>query len=212
MNPLSHAKKAVETHPAKITAKEFLEMVAENPSVFEHWETPLEITEYVNCNNLPITHLSPHLTFSGKDKFGNSASFYQCKNLQIATGTFQGAVDFSDSGVKKIKNLNVGENKTRFSATFSSCPHLQTASGTYEGFVTFYKSGIHAIQNLHIKNSDKDGDYADFYECPNLKNLEGWNLSKKIIIEPDKLQTEKKHRAALQKFHKETQVEELPFL
>jgi hypothetical protein len=42
MTPLSHAKIAVKEHPAKITAKEFLEMIAENPAVFEHWNTPLE--------------------------------------------------------------------------------------------------------------------------------------------------------------------------
>jgi hypothetical protein len=47
MTPLAHAKKAIKANPAKVTAKEFLAMIEENPSVFKEWETPLEITEFV---------------------------------------------------------------------------------------------------------------------------------------------------------------------
>jgi hypothetical protein len=43
----------------KITADEFLAMIAENPSIFEHWDSPLEITESVDCRMNNITHLSP---------------------------------------------------------------------------------------------------------------------------------------------------------
>jgi hypothetical protein len=48
--------------------------------------------------------------------------------------------------------------------------------------------------------------------CPNLENLEGWDLSKEIVIEPEKLAAEKRRRAALKKFHKNTKPKTLPFL
>ncbi len=75
-------KKTIEQHPAKITAKEFFEMIKGNPSVFEHWETPLEITEFIDCEYSPITHLSKHLTFSGKDNHGDSAMFCDYSSRQ----------------------------------------------------------------------------------------------------------------------------------
>jgi hypothetical protein len=77
-------------------------MIMENPSVFEHWETPLEITGYVNCQNSPITHLSPHLTFSGKNEDGDTASFLNCPNLKVATGNYPGFVIFNNSGIQQV--------------------------------------------------------------------------------------------------------------
>jgi hypothetical protein len=158
MNILSHAKKAVGVPTGKITADEFYTMLEDNPSVFEHWETPLEITEYVYCGSSPITHLSKHLTFSGKRENGDSASFYKCKNLKTATGTFQGAVDFSNSSVKKIENINVGKNKRGYTANFALCKNLKIATGKFSGFVSFGASGIESIQNLHIENPDEYGE------------------------------------------------------
>ncbi len=213
---LSEAKKAVEIHPPKITAKEFYAMIKENPSVFRNWDIPLEITEYVNCYNSPITHLSKHLTFSGKTgkiNSGNSANFRHCENLKIATGIYKGGVCFSHSGIEKIENLTVTQTETHeLAANFKHCKSLQIATGTFDNYVTFEASGIHSIQNLHIQNPDWDGDFACFSDCSNLRTLEGWNLSKQIEIEPEKLEYEIKRRATLKKFHKETQVEELPFL
>jgi hypothetical protein len=212
MTPLSHAQTAIKEHPAKITAQEFLEMIAENPSVFEHWDTPLEITEFVKCNNSAITHLSPHLTFSGKNEVESAAHFWECPNLKIATGTYLGKVVFSNSGIKRIENLTVTKaNKNGVAATFVNCPNLQVATGTYPGFVYFQNSGIERIENLTITNPHNDGYYADFLYCPNLKTLEGWDLSQKIIIEDAKLAAEKSRRALL-KFHKESQPKSLPFL
>jgi hypothetical protein len=66
----------------RITAEEFLGMIAENPSVFEHWDTPLEITEYVDCSHTNITHLSPHLTFSGNKNSFEKLMAGTSKNLQ----------------------------------------------------------------------------------------------------------------------------------
>jgi hypothetical protein len=273
-------------------------MIAETPSVFEHWDTPREITEYVCCDFSEITHLSPYLIFSGKDSDGKVADFESCPNLKIATGNFKGRVDFRNSAIEKIENLNVGKNKrgdsasfymcplkiatgnfegcvsfkcsgvekienlhagenkygraawfdlceflktatgnfpgavnfmgsniekienlhitgkdyNGFSANFSQCKHLQIATGNFEGSINFWNSGIERIENLNIQNPDKNDKYTDFSECPNLQTLEGWDLSKKIKIEPEKLEAEIKRRSALKTFIKETQPEELPFL
>jgi hypothetical protein len=212
MNPLPQAKAAIAQYPAKITAAEFHTMISENPSVFEHWETPLEITEYVNCYESPITHLSQHLTFSGKNSDGATADFRRCKSLKIATGTFHNLVAFNSSGIEKIENLTIiNTDSALWAACFGGCKNLKIATGTYPGFVNFENSGIESIQNLHIQNPAYDENFACFRNCPNLHTLAGWDLSKKIGIEPQKLEVEKKQRK-LHKFIKETQPEELPFL
>jgi hypothetical protein len=43
----------------KITAKEFYAMISKKPAIFEPWYTPIEITEYIDCEHFEITHLSP---------------------------------------------------------------------------------------------------------------------------------------------------------
>jgi hypothetical protein len=196
-----------------ITTEEFYAMIAENPSVFEHLETPLKITGYVDCNNCPITHLSKHLIFSGKHKDDWSANFSYCKSLQIATGTFNGFVTFGESGVQKIENLHITKPcNAGWAASFENCKSLQIATGHYPGFVDFEGSGVKSIQNLHIGNTDINGNFVAFYHCSHLHSLEGWDLSKKTLIEPEKLKAEIKRRASLQKFVKETQAKTLPFL
>jgi hypothetical protein len=196
----------------KIKAAEFHELVNTNPNVFEQWNTPLEITEYIICSENPITHLSPFLTFSGKDGDGDVANFRACPNLKIATGTFHGFVNFNYSGVEKIKNLQITKTTLGWVASFMGCKSLQTATGNYIGFLTFQESGIHTIQNLHIESPDENGNYADFTDCPNLQTLESWDLTKQIVIEPEKLAAEKRRRASLQKFIQTTQPHALPFL
>jgi hypothetical protein len=196
----------------KISANEFYDMIEKNPRVFEHWNTPLEITESVSCIGSEITHLSPHLTFSGNDKASWAADFMLADNLKNATGTFHGYVRFQQSGIEKIENLTITKtNKEQAAATFSFCKNLQIASGTYPGYIDFNHSNIQSIQNLHIKNPNIHGAYADFENCPNLQTLKGWDLSKEIWIEPEKLAAEKERRT-LQKFRKENQPKELPFL
>jgi hypothetical protein len=211
---LSEAPKAVKSHPKIITAQEFLEMIAENPSVFEHWNTPLEITGVVNCIRSNITHLSPSLTFSGFNKDGNTAYFTHCPNLKVATGTFHGCVYFSNSSIEKIENLKIkNANYGDTAASFEDCKTLQIATGSYPSYVNFSGSGIQSIQNLSIQKPDQiSKEFATFFNCPNLKTLEGWDLSKKISIEPEKLEAEAKKRKSLKKFHKESQAPELPFL
>jgi hypothetical protein len=195
-----------------ITAEEFYTMISKNPSVFENWETPLKITEYVECRKSPITHLSKHLIFT-KNTDGSAAHFNLCPNLKIATGTFYGCVSFGNSGIEKIEALSITQpNKLGEAATFAYCKSLQIACGNYPGFVNFGESGVHSIKDLHIQNPDKNGDYVAFYNCHNLHNLEGLDLNKQIWIEKHKLQKEIKRRTAIQKFVIETSPQELPFL
>jgi hypothetical protein len=196
-----------------ITATEFQNLLSRNPSVFEHWDTPLNITEYINCTNSPITHLSKHLIFSGTDENGNSAHFFSCPNLKVATGTFDGYTCFTNSAIQKIEDLFVREvNELAGAASFFRCKELKIATGTYAGYVNFLESGIHSIHNLHIETSDEDGHYATLNRCPNLKNLGNWDLSKKVEIEEEKLEAERRRRKSLQKFVRQTQAPELPFL
>jgi hypothetical protein len=196
----------------KITAEELYEMIYENPSVFEHWDTPLEISEYVSCRKSPITHLSKYLTFSGKNDNGWCGTFFDCPSLKIATDTFHRYTLFVNSGIQKIENLIITKTDwLNWAANFESCKNLKIATGNYPGFVTFCESGVQSIQNLHIQNPSKGGSYASFLKCPALHTLESWDLSQKIDIEKEKLSKEKERRALL-KFRKESQPKELPFL
>jgi hypothetical protein len=160
--------------PSKITAQKFLAMIAENPSVFKHWETPLEITEYVNCQDSPITHLSKYLTFSGKNERGDAAYFLRCPNLETATGTFDGHLSILGSGIQYIENLTITQpDKYGNAAEFTHCKNLQVATGTYPGFVRFESSGIGRIKNLVITQPDNSGNAANFEDCRNLKVATG---------------------------------------
>jgi hypothetical protein len=199
----------------QITAQEFLEMISENPSVFEHWDTPLEITEYVDCQDTEITHLSQYLTFSGINDIGIAADFSDCKKLKIATGTFHGGVQFVESGIVKIEKLKTTPLKQKIAGPWSSfegCKDLEVASGTFYQFASFLNSGIHSIKKLHVENHNPDREHANFEKCTKLQTLEGWDLSKPIWIEPEKREAEIKRRQALKKFAQENQAKELPFL
>ncbi len=187
-------------------------MVKKNPSVFKDWKTPLEIKGYVECEESPITHLSKHLIFSGRNKAGNTADFFRCKNLQIATGTFNGLAYFVQSGIKKIKELSITQPNTNgWAANFFLCPNLKIATGNYPGLVNFRRSGIQKIKNLHIQNPDPDGIFVLLSDCENLNNLKDLNLEQTLEIEPEKLAREKERRA-VQQFFQKTQPKKLPFL
>jgi hypothetical protein len=197
----------------KISADEFYRMVLGNLSIFKTLETPLEVTEYLNCKITEITHLSQYLTFSGRNKDGEVGDFSSCRNLKVATGTFNGLVDFSGSGIERIENLHITQgNWEGNAACFHGCKSLKIATGNYRGCVDFQHSGIHSIQNLHIKHGNSDGVFAEFKDCSNLKTLEGWDLSQRIWIEKEKIEEEIKRRQSLKRFHTETQIPKLPFL
>ena len=109
----------IRTLPPKITGREFENCINIDPSCCKDLKEPLEITTYVDLADSKITHLSPLVNFSGRDMFKNTASFRNCKNLKVATGTFSGSVDFSNSGIEKIENLITD---TKATASFSNCP------------------------------------------------------------------------------------------
>ena len=151
----------------QITGWEFVRLINKNPSWCKDLKEPLEITTYADLHKSTITHLSPLLTFSGEDKDGWVASFWGCKNLEIATGTFKRFVYFGDAAIKQIKDLNItGRTNNGYSALFNNCPRLKVATGTYEGAVNFQETGIVTIKDLVIKNTDQTGLKAKFGECP----------------------------------------------
>jgi hypothetical protein len=187
MTTFSEAKKAIETTPAKITAAEFYTLLDENPSIFKAWKTPLEITEPVYLQYSPITHLSPHLTFSGKDEKDRSATFKDCEALEIATGTFHNAVSFKRSGIKTIETLHIlSSDYEGIAAHFLGCKQLQTLQGTYPGAVSASGSGISNIENVHIETPNSHGVYMFLYGCPNITQFGKWK-SQRIAIEKWKL-------------------------
>ena len=183
----------------QITSDEFKQAVNKNPTWASTITEPIEITDYCDMPNSKITHLSPLLTFSGKDKHGDSANFSGCKNLKIATGNYKGFVYFNKSGIEKIRNLKCGKDNSGDSANFSGCKNLRIATGNYEGAVNFSESGIEKIENLNC-GKNNNGYSADFYGCKNLKvatgNYEGAvDFSYSGIEKIENLKCEKhKHR------------------
>jgi len=150
----------------KITGEEFVELIEKNPSWCKTITEPLKVTTYVDLIKSEITHLSPLLTFNGKNSDGWAADFDHCKNLKVATGTFNGIIDFSGSGIEKIENLTVTvSNDKGESADFHNCKNLKIATGTYAGAVYFTNSGVTTIKNLIIKSTKKSNKKAWFLDC-----------------------------------------------
>jgi hypothetical protein len=207
--------------PDKITRKEFLCLLQKNPSFCKDLTKPLTITGYVILTNHPITHLSKYLIFE------LGANFENCPKLKIATGKFLNPVSFKGNAIEEIQELEVysegalqdqeGEDFSPFNdeleaANFSDCQNLKAASGTFHGWVTFQNSGIQKIKNLETTMADSYGKYANLHGCKKLTQLDSWDLSKEIYIEPEKLEAEIKRRAALKQFIDKSKPEELPFL
>jgi hypothetical protein len=158
----------------KITAEEFKAFINQDPSWCKTLTEPTEITTYCNMMGSNITHLSPLLTFSGRDEYGVVASFSHCENLRIATGTYHGFVSFFSSGVEEIRDLVISAPDTNgYAASFYTCKNLRVASGTYPGFVDFSQSGVEEIKDLVVSTPDVDGDAASFYGCKNLRVVTG---------------------------------------
>ena len=161
----------------QITSAEFKQAVNIDPAWASTITKPIEITDYCDMPNSKITHLSPLLTFNGKNNDGDSANFSGCKNLKIATGNFKGYSSFSYSGIEKIENLNCGVDKNGNSTFFSGCKNLRIATGNYEGAVDFSESGIEKIENLNC-NKNISTHSSHFGKCENLKMQ---NLTNQVI-------------------------------
>jgi hypothetical protein len=110
-----------------ITAKELKSLIEMDPSWARTLTEPIEITTYANLNNSKITHLSPYLHFSGKDKDGNAASFRGCTGLEVAEGVFDGFVDFGVDYDELELNLETkGGNEDTIDVIDQTRPEAQT--------------------------------------------------------------------------------------
>jgi hypothetical protein len=144
----------------QITAEQFQQDVELDPAWASKLTEPVEITEFCELIDSDITHLSPLLHFTGRNYWGDGASFWGCKSLKVAEGTFQGCVNFSESGIEKIGNLTITKPKNDGDAAyFFRCKSLKVAEGTFPGYVGFAESGIEKIGNLAITSPNNDGEY-----------------------------------------------------
>ena len=152
----------------KITGEEFTNLIEKDPSWCLTIKKPLEITTYVNLEYSKITHLSELLNFTGKNTYGDSADFSNCKNLKTATGNFKHGVMLQGSGIEKVEKLNVGIDDNGNSAGFTECKNLKTASGNFKSYVNFDNSGVTTIKKLHVEKSGTAplNEKASFKNCP----------------------------------------------
>lgn len=158
----------------RITSDYLKRAVKTDPSWASKLTVPVEITDYCNMARSKITHLSPLLHFSGRNKEGECANFSRCLDLKVAEGSFAGFVNFDESGVEKIGDLNItAYDQDGYAASFADCPKLKVAEGIFPGYVGFSNSGIEQIGKLHIASPDTDGNAASFDGCPKLKVAEG---------------------------------------
>lgn len=156
----------------QITSAEFRAAVELDPAWASKLTKPTGITGFCDMGKSNITHLSPLLHFLGKNEWGNSTYFCNCRFLEIAEGNFEGLADFHGSNIKKIGALTCGVDRHGNSASFYGCESLKVAEGTYPGFVNFNYTKIKKIGNLSCgKNSI--GNSAFFWECRSLKVAEG---------------------------------------
>lgn len=138
----------------RITSAQFRDAVKLDPAWASKRTEPVEITDFCNMMGSRITHLSPLLNFTGRNKYGDSASFYNCRHLKIAEGKFSGSVSFSRSEIQKIGNLTCGRSNYGNSAYFYKCKFLKVAEGEFPGFVSFYGSGIQEIKDFSCEKNN----------------------------------------------------------
>ncbi len=161
----------------KITAEDFEKAIMLDPAWASKLNEPVEITTFCEITSSDISHLSPHLHFTGKNCCGMVAEFWFCQNLKVVQGTFHGGVSFSQAGIERIdyESFAVTECRGVAATTFSSCFDLKVAEGTFAGPVYFSSCGIERIdpKKLIITPTGEKGMVAIFDECPRLKVVEG---------------------------------------
>lgn len=158
----------------KITAQEFEDRTKIDPNWCAEITEPIEVTDYLHMRNSNIKSLSPLLTFTGRDTEGQVADFRDCKDLVIAQGKFHGFVSFTDSGIKKIQDLEVIQPDLEGkAASFMGCEHLKIATGKYNGYVCFAHSEIEKLENLIITQTDPHGDCLSCDHCEHLTEVKG---------------------------------------
>jgi len=161
----------------RISAEEFKRRVKENPAWAKNLAHPVIVYEYANMRGSNIEYLSRWLRFSGKDPDGECASFIDCKNLINAEGTYDGSVDFSKSGVRKIGRIKVlGVDRQSWSAYFYKCANLKKISGEYLGPVAAAESGVKEIKNLRITKHNRDKEKLDL-SCTEVSKIDDYSAA-----------------------------------
>jgi len=94
----------------EISAEEFTNFVTKDPNWASRLTSPIFIKGEVNLKNHPISELSIYLHFQ------DAADFSDSPNLKIATGTYNGHVNFSETSIEGIENLIILQ-PTLFPAT-----------------------------------------------------------------------------------------------
>ena len=153
----------------KINAEEFLRLTKNNSSWAAELTKPLEVCGFLRADKSPITHLSPHLHFTGENSSNWSASFENCRLLTKAEGKFSGAVSFIQTGITEIGEIEVemGKKESRgLSCTFFNCKQLKEARGKYKGRVYFGAAGIRTIGELECKEADFSGCLVEKIKGP----------------------------------------------
>jgi len=181
------------SQPAKdserISAEEFKRRTEENPSWAKNLTHPVVVYEYVSMINSRIKNLSRWLRFSGKNESGESANFCGSKDLENAEGTFDGSVDFSLSGVKKIGRLKVlgrylpmmgRESNECYSAYFYRCLNLRVLRGEYAYPVAAAESNISSLENLKIRQTN--AKYKIDLSCNPVKKV-----GENVDIDPEQI-------------------------
>ena len=153
-----------------ITAKQFKHAVQLDAAWAAKLTEPVEVSGYCDLTDSGITHLSPLLTFSGRNERGETAKFSRCMDLRVAEGRFRGLADFMDSGIERIGDLSITRpNEYGEAADFDWCIALKVAEGRFPGSVWFNASGIETIGDLEIAAPNFDGMWASFLDCFSLK-------------------------------------------
>lgn len=146
---------------AELTLEEFQRRIEIDPGWAQHLTHPVIIHDYCDLRDSKITHLSPHMYFSGSDTFGRSASFMNCPNLKVAEGNFRNGVDFGDSGVERIGDLKIEQpDDNGVAADFSGCKKLREVHGTFPGQLQCQNSGVVRVFNLNITQASEEGEAA----------------------------------------------------
>ena len=164
VNPLKH------TTIKRITAEEFKHAVQLDPAWAAKLTEPVEVTGYCDMSGSGISHLSPLLTFRGRNERGDVANLSGCMALRVAEGCFNGLVDFTESGIERIGDLSITRpNEDGEAAYFTLCIALKVAAGRFPGFVSFDASGIKGIGDLNIAAPNSYGTWASFLVCSSLE-------------------------------------------
>lgn len=155
----------------QMTGREFVARIRRNPSWAKSLEEPLEVTTFANLDGTEITHLSPLITFRGRNKSGNVASFRNCQKLEIAEGTFDGFVDFGrvwiekgkkmkeiPTGIKKIGRLRVlRPNDHGDAINLEGCAGVQHFKGTFPGAVFIGHNENIELINITVTKANNRG-------------------------------------------------------